>query len=395
LGIAPGSIGRVNKSPGNNSIGTAQSLENLPWSLNFDPDIAQSTTLASHDRDRHGRRHRRLLLVQRPVCRGAGIFDIDYGWEGNPATDEFISIILFDSAGNVIPGSWTTSGLPSQGGGGSTSIFDPYLEFVFPEAGTYYIGVGDNAFMPIFLLGGIRDGATYRLQVSIEGHTGVTTTGIGGQTFHFGNQAPGSNDYFIGSGVIPQGDLVSNAFSLKDYSAADKPVMYFNYRMDTATGDHFRVFIQRPGRVRSAGRVEPAAEYSPTSESARLFNDDVWRQARIELDAFARLTDCGSATTSTERSGIHAERPKGVHIDDVIIGFAERGEMITQASRTSRRSRPAARRPASPAVPTSWKSASRSPMGRRSTSKPGSSRRMAWCWIAVSTRTTGWSRRPR
>jgi hypothetical protein len=81
---------------------------------------------------------------------------------------------------------------------------------------------------------------------------------------------------------------VSNAFSLKDYSAADKPVMYFNYRLDAAPGDQFRVFIQRPDGTNVLVASSSPAEYqSPAVQ--RLFNDDLWRQSRIELDAFARL----------------------------------------------------------------------------------------------------------
>ncbi|TVS20292.1 MAG: hypothetical protein EA424_04710, partial [Planctomycetaceae bacterium] len=160
---------------------------------------------------------------------------------------------------------------------------------------------------------------------------GSRTAQPGGDTFYFGNRTV--PNYSIGGGIIPQGDLVSNPFSLKEYSPSDKPVMYFNYRLDTAPGDHFRVFIQRPDGTSVLVASSQFSEWQAASVQ-RLFNDDVWRQSRVELDAFARTEGLriryefagSTATPGTAR---------GVHIDDVIIGFAERGEMITGAPSTS------------------------------------------------------------
>lgn len=160
---------------------------------------------------------------------------------------------------------------------------------------------------------------------------GSRTAQPGGDTFYFGNRTV--PNYSIGGGIIPQGDLVSNPFSLKEYSAADKPVMYFNYRLDTAPGDHFRAFIQRPDGTSVLVASSQFSEWQAASVQ-RLFNDDVWRQVRVELDAFARTEGLriryefagSTATPGTAR---------GVHIDDVIIGFAERGEMITGAPSTT------------------------------------------------------------
>jgi hypothetical protein len=154
----------------------------------------------------------------------------------------------------------------------------------------------------------------------------------GGNTFYFGNRT--APNYSIGGGVIPQGDLVSNPFSLKDYSPADKPVMYFNYRLDAAPGDLFRVFVQQPDGTNVLVASSSVAEYqSPRVQ--RLFNDDLWRQSRIALDAFARMEPLHILWEFSGSTATPGTQYRGVHIDDVIIGFAERGEMLTAAPSTS------------------------------------------------------------
>jgi hypothetical protein len=68
-----------------------------------------------------------------------------------------------------------------------------------------------------------------------------------------------------------------------------------------------------------------------TGAVVSLISDDIWRQSRVSLSPFAgqdllKLRYEFRAADASVPSG-----SMGVHIDDVIIGFAERGEMITNA----------------------------------------------------------------
>ncbi len=167
-------------------------------------------------------------------------------------------IFLYDSAGNLL--SSNNDSAVALGAGGSTSTLDSYLEYTFLTPGTYVIGVAASP--STGLSGGISgtpigNGDTYTLQVSLEDHPAVTTAGQGGSTFYFGREATGS--YGLTGGNVANGSLISNGFSLKNYSAQDLPVLYFNYRLDADTGDYFRVYVQRQRRRGATGRVQQSA----------------------------------------------------------------------------------------------------------------------------------------
>lgn len=101
-------------------------------------------------------------------------------------------------------------------------------------------------------------------------HSQVEEENSGGSSFYFGNDRStnvGGNGQFLGQAYTAasrnydfaggaHGTLVTNPFSLAGYSAADSPVLYFNYFMDTentdynpftnpeqVTRDSFRVFV--------------------------------------------------------------------------------------------------------------------------------------------------------
>jgi hypothetical protein len=235
---------------------------------------------------------------------------------------------LFDSAGTLLA---SNSSAPSfYGAGGSTSNRDPFISYQFTVPGTYVVGVAreGGANPSNGSIGGraIPSGTTYTLHASVEGHDAITTLEDGGDTFYFGNSDPSEPENYNVPGTTPAGDLISNAFSLKNYSAADKPVLYFNYRLETEFGDYFRVYIQRPDGTEELMATSNAGEV--VSGVVRLYSDDTWRQSRIELDQFAGLDGIRIRYNFTSNGPSDA---RGVHIDDVIIGFAERGEMITQA----------------------------------------------------------------
>jgi hypothetical protein len=323
FGIGIGNVGFVNEAEPNNSVGAAQSIEGSLWSLNPDPNITASDILPHMTIAGSGDDTVDYYSFFVPAPGSRAIFDVDFGYTDFPFIDPTsvdTNFFLMDSSGTYLPGTWSTASLLDQG---STSIFDPYLEYTFTTPGTYYIAIGGPGFEFLFADDVIPTGATYTLHVSMENHTAVTSSGSGGETFYFGDETTGA---YASDGV---GDLVSNAFSLADYSAGDKPVVYFNYKLGAESGDHFTLGVQRDGwadpiTIGSSNQ----AEFN-TAAVTKLIADDFWHQARIELDQFAGL-DQLRLVYSFEADG-DAFTGSGIHIDDVVIGFAERGEMITNA----------------------------------------------------------------
>ncbi|MEE2685273.1 MAG: Ig-like domain-containing protein [Planctomycetota bacterium] len=85
-----------------------------------------------------------------------------------------------------------------------------------------------------------------------------------------GNTPARTYDYPGGA----HGTAVSNEFSLRDYSAADRPIMYFSYWLESGGNDPARVFISD-----NDGDWQLLADLANTG--------GIWRQQRIPLEAFA------------------------------------------------------------------------------------------------------------
>ena len=154
----------------------------------------------------------------------------------------------------------------------------------------------------------------------------------GGTSLYFGNQRGGAaagnknnlttapiNDYNFPGGA--HGSFVSNPFSLEDYSSADKPVLYFNYLLETASNDYIpgvrpmtdslRAYVgdgttwsllATNNSFRDLGALDDEQDFSPTggptaAPTTQLYRDvhelydeagtPVWRQARLDLSSFA------------------------------------------------------------------------------------------------------------
>ncbi|MEQ8786611.1 MAG: choice-of-anchor L domain-containing protein [Pirellulaceae bacterium] len=120
----------------------------------------------------------------------------------------------------------------------------------------------------------------------------------GGSSFHFGQGnvggSPRSYDFPGGA----HGVLESETFSLKGYSAADQPVLYFNYFLErgvTTFGDSIRVYASTTNVNHASGGawVEIASDTGGGGQELFDYNtnildiDQFWRQARIPLDQFA------------------------------------------------------------------------------------------------------------
>ncbi|KAA5546992.1 tandem-95 repeat protein [Roseiconus nitratireducens] len=182
-----------------------------------------------------------------------------------------------------------------------------------------------------------------------------------------------ANNYNLPGGAL--GSLATNPFSLAGYDSADKPTIYFNYFMDTQNvnadandmRDSFRVQLSTNGgaswsmlATNNSLLDEELPEFVSTSSNAsfdfrqrvqELFdNTGGWRQARIDLSEFAGASNIqvrfDFSTSGSMNQGIPGDiygdafdvsRARnndfeGVYIDDVIIGFAERGEMVTDSN---------------------------------------------------------------
>lgn len=169
------------------------------------------------------------------------------------------------------------------------------------------------------------------------------------------------------------GSLITNSFSLSGYSSQDRPTLYFNYFLATegANGDSMRdsarVFISSNGgnswsllATNNSQLDNELPEFlshsgTTTSDSRQrvqeLFdNSDSWRQARVDLGDFAGASNLQlrfdfATAGGLNESGLPGESNseffdplrgqdnshEGFYIDDIIIGFAERGEMVTNA----------------------------------------------------------------
>lgn len=141
-----------------------------------------------------------------------------------------------------------------------------------------------------------------------SGH-GVSNNGNNGNnSIYFGNEVQSESagnkngltntrvrDYNFPGGA--HGTIESEPFSLEGYSAEDRPVLYFNYLIDTADDngvtptDILRVSIAGPD-----GNFDVLAtnnsSFGLEEAEQQLFDDaGQWRQARIQLDAYAGLSD--------------------------------------------------------------------------------------------------------
>ena len=169
-----------------------------------------------------------------------------------------------------------------------------------------------------------------------------------------------------------RGSLVTNAVNLSGYEVADKPTLYFNYFLatqgansnGTAMRDSFRVMasvddgltwypLATNNSILDAELPQYLSASAYSSYDARqrvqeLFdNTGGWRQARVDLMEFAGFENVqirfdfstagtmNEGTPGDEYGDFHSVQRaqqndfEGVYIDDVMIGFAERGEMVT------------------------------------------------------------------
>jgi hypothetical protein len=188
------------------------------------------------------------------------------------------------------------------------------------------------------------------------------------------------NNYNFPGGA--KGSLTTDSFSLAAYKSTDKPTVYFNYWLDTEgrgsdrsgnMRDAARVWISTnnglswdliatnnsvlddPGTFTIDGELPPFKSTSRSELPANsrqdvqeLFDVASWRQARIDLGdyagqanlkfrfEFATSGDTVLGTSDDQAFGNEGTSERGQRnnfggfmVDDIIVGFAERGEMAT------------------------------------------------------------------
>ncbi|MBI1314193.1 S8 family serine peptidase [bacterium] len=158
----------------NNSRGQAMRLDDRGWSLDANPEIANSTTVphVTITGTGDGTFDYYSFTVSEPNT--TAVFDIDNG--SVAAGEEFdTELFLFDSSDNLL--ALNDDGFIEPG---STSAFDARIEYTFPNPGYYTIAVG--AFNSSYDGAGRLTGSTppvgkrYILNVSIDHHVLSPTT---------------------------------------------------------------------------------------------------------------------------------------------------------------------------------------------------------------------------
>ncbi|MEY4178124.1 MAG: hypothetical protein RLY70_1698, partial [Planctomycetota bacterium] len=192
------------------------------------------------------------------------------------------------------------------------------------------------------------------------------------------------NTYDLPGGA--KGKLLTGDFSLANITAQDMPTLYFNYLLQTqgangAMSDSARVFISQDdgatwelvasnNSVRG-NEIAPVYTHNATSNPAadpnsapttlqrsdiiaqqvqELFDANQWRQARVDLAAYAgqanlRLRFDFATAGAIDELGLPGEgngsltsnargqlnQFAGFYVDDIIVGMSERGELVTNA----------------------------------------------------------------
>lgn len=168
----------------NDTLATAQNLDGH-FTLDFSADIGDKTSNTSEmiphvTVQGTGDNTFDFYSFTVEAANALGIFDIDYGYDGTPESD--MALHLFNSAGVWLASNHTADA--SWGQGGSTTSFDPYLEYNFAAPGQYVIAVAQEFSTPLpnGRVGGspVKPDVTYTLQVSVPEPSTLALAAVGG-----------------------------------------------------------------------------------------------------------------------------------------------------------------------------------------------------------------------
>lgn len=223
---------------------------------------------------------------------------------------------------------------------GSVGNKDPFIGAASLPAGTYSVAVSSSGRRPSALnnpnvrlspLGSVLRVADESFEVApsdavlprlFDRNLAPTSTNLWQRTTDFSPGHTGSSVFsFTGAGMTQpggaSGDLVSNAFSLGGYAASDLPKLYFSYNLNSEPGDTFQV------AVRNSAGVD-------TVIAGAGLQTGQWLQSNLDLSAFAGQDNL-RLVFRYNTNGTNGSTGSGVSIDNIIIGFAERGETVTGA----------------------------------------------------------------
>ena len=224
----------------------------------------------------------------------------------SPQLDTIIR--LFDDAGNEL--AFNDDGTPPDG-----SPADSYLDFIVPSAGTYYLGVsgfGNATYNPFIeasgtsnVMGSFPGITTYNVQIDVTNEAGITRRD-------------------------------GNRLTLPDARSVSEDTAHVILEgMPGATGVAVDVY---PGmtdvEVAQATRQSMADAFAGGDTDAVKINREVVRvightvtdQGPLGLTNFL-YGDLFGGFNSNQRGQDNAF--EGAYVDDIVIGFAERGEMAT------------------------------------------------------------------
>ncbi len=327
----------------NDSFANAQSLEALQplWSLANDGNIGdriRNTSQFIPHTTVNGTTVNEIADVYSFTVAVDGslvILDIDNGFNPNirdpdDLPDGFptqsdpnsvdLKLQLFDATGQLVPLGTNGFSSTTDGALGSASAFtfsnfteDPYLQLTLP-AGTYFVAVTPEETVFDAATGTFSldpddrpETGTYQLNVSVENHP-ASGLNPGNQSYRFDRSEA-------------SGTLTSVPFDLTGYGARDLPRFYFSYFYSPEAGDS--VSIRATSDQNPAGTVLSDVTLIPT------LGENIWRQSVASLSAFAGHTNIQVSFDFQATAGFSVA--EGLYLDDFIVGFAERGELITNA----------------------------------------------------------------
>ena len=326
LGDAPEDVGGAAR---------AASLDALPWTVNENDEIGGGFISSPRDTSElipHISVDGRLQsdaadLYEFTVNNDDDrvIIDIDFGLRSIVQDPSGVdtTLHLFREVGNgsyeLVDQNFISGTV--DGADGSFTLSDPFMDSNEPGgptivAGTYVIAVApDDVTVAVAPTGAIRSSggtpiidtsATYRLHVSVENH-------------EFGTNSDSDNVLRYNRRLNAESTtLTSQAFDLTGYSAADLPRLYLNYRLDSSAGDSVTITMtsdQNPGGTDLFGALNDSSRY---------------QQLITELDEFVGHTGI-QLQIDYATDEVTVGDNDGLFIDDIIIGFAERGESIFNA----------------------------------------------------------------
>jgi hypothetical protein len=341
-GDAPNFISTDPAAPNDPPLGSFQQED---WSLDDDDDIGNSFVLpfgssntsvsiphVSFDGRLDDAADFFTLTVTQPSRL---ILDVDGGWDvndgepdpenppfpPNDSVDTKLVLVRFSGLPAPEPSlelheiGEVSGGLVGNGRDGSNSDLDPFVEIPLLAPGVYFVGVvAEDAELSFTETGVTVDGGVfggdYTLHVSMDPEDPHVVPPLpptpGSQVIAYDRAAEVNNS-----------TLTSESFDLAGYSREDLPQLYFNRSYEPAAGDNAVLRV--------------TSDQNPGGDVVHNFTTGEWDQIIVSLEDFAGNTNVQLNVQYTT-NGAGAGQA-GLRLDDIIIGFAERGETVFEAAR--------------------------------------------------------------